>query len=257
MVKTVGIDKRLQILIISGILMLLLPVLVNADEPDWKILNALLKENVSSGKRNGVELNLLDYRRLQRDARFDTVIDQVQKFPLARLQAEKERLAFYINAYNVFAIKMVLDHWPLESIKDAGSLFNPVWKKPIGFIDGKRVSLHEIEHEILRKMAEPRIHMAIVCASVSCPDLRNEAYTAVKLDQQLDEQSAQFLNNAKKGLRLEGDEILVSKIFDWFEKDFEKMGGVKSFISRYRKDIPIELSVDADLPYDWSLNIKH
>ena len=257
MVKTAEIDKRLQILVISGILLLLLPVLVNAEEPDWQILNVLLKENVSSGKRNGVELNLLDYRRFQQDARFETVINQVQKFPLARLQTDEERLAFYINAYNVFAIKMVLDHWPLESIKDAGSLFTSVWKKPVGFIDGKQVSLHEIEHEILRKMAEPRIHMAIVCASVSCPDLRDEAYTAATLDKQLDEQSAQFLSNDKKGLRLDGDEILVSRIFDWFEKDFAGVGGVKGFIARYRKDVSTNLDIDADLPYDWSLNIKH
>ena len=260
MVKTIKRQKLLQIIFIAGVFLLLTLNTAQGQEPDWREYNVLLKENVSHGRLNGVELSLVDYRRIQGDGAFGSVVRMIEKFPISSLKSKEERLAFYINAYNVFAIKMVLDHWPLESIKDAGSLFNSVWKKPIGYVDGKQLSLHEVEHEILRKMGEPRIHMAIVCASVSCPDLRNEAYTAKKLDKQLSEQTVQFLNNTKKGLRLDGDEIRVSKIFDWFEKDFvshEGQESVKTFISRYKKDISTRLDIDADLPYDWSLNIKH
>lgn len=114
----------------------------------------------------------------------------------------------------MLAIKTVLDHWPLQSIRDAGSFFSPVWKKPAGMVAGKVRSLHEIEHDILRAMHEPRIHFAIVCASVSCPDLRPEAYNAAQLDDQLDDQATIFLSRQQKGLRIEANGVQLSKIFD-------------------------------------------
>jgi hypothetical protein len=141
----------------------------------------------------------------------------------------------------------------LKSIKDVGSLFHPVWGKVAGTISGKLVSLDDIENDIIRPMGEPRIHLAIVCASVSCPDLRTEPYTAEKLDSQLDEQVQLFLNNNKKGLWLGKKAIHTSKIFDWFEKDFAKVGGVETFIRHYRPNLP-KLAIDADIDYDWSVN---
>lgn len=225
-----------------------------AVEPDWNTYNALLKDVVSPGLRNGVSLNRVDYVKLRKDPRYKDVVVQLARFSPQQLQGEKEKLAFYINAYNILAIKVVLDHWPLESIRDAGSLFSPVWKKDAGVIGGNMVSLHQVEHEILRHMNEPRIHMAIVCASVSCPDLRGEAFTAAKLEQQLEEQTHQFLSNDRKGLRIEGKDVVVSKIFDWFEDDFDVYGGVGAFIKRYRQDLPPRFSIEEDLPYDWSLN---
>ncbi len=102
-------------------------------------------------------------------------------------------------------------------------------------------------------MGEPRIHLAIVCASVSCPDLRNEPYTAVKLESQLDDQVQQFLNNQGKGLKIENKVIRLSKIFDWFEEDFDGNGGIAGFIKKYRPDLP-ELRIKANIPYDWSVN---
>ena len=148
---------------------------------------------------------------------------------------------------------MVLDHWPIDSIKDIGSLISPVWGKFAGDIDGKAVSLDEIENKILRTMGEPRIHFAIVCASVSCPDLRNTPYTSSKLNAQLDEQAQQFLSNTEKGLRIEKDSIHISKIFDWFEKDFKSVGGVEAFIRGYRIDLP-KLPLKDDIDYDWNMN---
>lgn len=121
----------------------------------------------------------------------------IKQFPVKNLSSREKKLAFYINSYNILALKMVVDHWPLKSIKDIGSLFRPVWGKVAGTISGKLVSLDDIENDIIRPMGEPRIHLAIVCASVSCPDLRTEPYTAKKLDSQLDEQVRLFLNNNK------------------------------------------------------------
>ena len=96
--------------------------------------------------------------------------------------------------------------------------------------------------------------MTIVCASKSRPDLRPEPFSAAKLDTQLDAASSAYLHNATKGLMVEGDNLRVSRIFDCFAKDFEAAGGVGGFIRRYWPDLPDNLPIRADLPYDWSLN---
>lgn len=228
--------------------------IVKAEELNWNDYDQLLSKYVKQGKLNNVNLMTVDYMGIKTDKNYPRVIAQLASFDPSKLQTQQERLAFYINAYNVLAIKMVLDHWPVKSIKDAGGLFSSVWKEDVGKINGKTVTLNQVEHEILRKMGEPRIHMAIVCASVSCPDLRAEAYTAKKLDNQLNEQSKLFLMNHKKGLHIKGNTAYVSKIFDWFEDDFDKVGGVKSFMRQYNKNVTARMNIDADLNYDWQLN---
>ncbi|HEC16825.1 MAG TPA: DUF547 domain-containing protein [Sedimenticola sp.] len=242
---------------IPFILMALVAILtsgpIQAKEPDWSDYAALLKEHVTTEQHHGVRLNWVSYGRLRQDPRWPRLLKQMEGFSPQNLSTDQERLAFYINAYNIMAIKVVVDNWPLESIKDVGNLLWPVWKRTAGRIGGKEVTLNEIEHEILRPMGEPRIHFAIVCASTSCPDLRKEPFTAAKLDEQLDEQAAGFLGNAKKGLRQDGGGIRVSKIFSWFEDDFGGESGVKAFIQHYRP-LPAGASIQADLPYDWRLN---
>jgi hypothetical protein len=225
---------------------------VLAKTPDWKAYADILK-TVKQGEKNGVELTLVDYQTLKNNGQMEAVYQVISAFPVESLDSPNEKLAFYINSYNILAIKMVLDHWPEESIKDSGSFFNPVWDKPAGKIGGKTVTLGEIEHEILRPMGEPRIHMAIVCASVSCPDLRNEPYTAEQLNTQLNEQTSLFLNNTGKGLRTGEQAIQTSKIFDWFGEDFQPVGGVDTFIRSYRSGLP-EKKIKANLPYDWNIN---
>src|SRR5690606_1819087 len=118
------------------------------------------------------------------------------------------------------------------------------------------MSLDDIEHDILRRIGDTRIHMAIVCASVSCPDLRTEPYTGERLEEQLEDQVQQFLANPGKGVRIEDDAVRVSKIFHWFRGDFELGGGVGKFIAHYRPDLPPGMPIKANLPYDWSLNFK-
>lgn len=244
------------LLIFALSLQLLIVPQAKALEPDWSDYSQLLKENISKGTINNTELMSVNYSAIKNDHRYLKTLDMIANFNTSNLATKDERLAFYINAYNILAIKMVLDHWPVKSIKDIGSLFSSVWKKEVGMINGRTTTLNEIEHEILRPMGEPRIHMAIVCASVSCPDLRNEAYKASSLNKQLNEQSRLFLNNRGKGMFIKKDTVYVSKIFDWFEKDFERLGGVRAFISQYRKDVPMHASIDADINYDWQLNNK-
>ncbi|MBT4145990.1 MAG: DUF547 domain-containing protein, partial [Gammaproteobacteria bacterium] len=131
---------------------------------------------------------------------------------------------------------------------------SPVWGKEAGTIGGKSVSLDDIENKMIRPMGEPRIHLAIVCASVSCPDLRNQPYMASVLNKQLDAQVSGFLRNDKKGLYITKDEIVVSKIFKWFKQDFDKVGGVERFIRGYRSDLPVSYPIEAEIDYDWSVN---
>jgi len=232
--------------------LLILSFNIFAAEPDWNAYAEVLK-NVTPGTKNNVKLALVDYQTLKENGKLEAAYQQLSSFPVKNLSNKDEKLAFYINAYNILALKTVIDHWPLDSIKDDGSLLSPVWGKPAGSIDGKTVSLDDIENKILRPMGEPRIHFAIVCASVSCPDLRNTPYTASKLNAQLDEQVQKFLTNADKGLRVGDKDIQISKIFDWFGKDFKPAGGVEAFIRRYRSDLP-ELPLKEDINYDWNVN---
>lgn len=223
-----------------------------ADSPDWSGYAKAL-QTVKFGKKQDTPLALVDYQTLKKTGQIEAVYQQIKAFPIEKLADNEEKLAFYINAYNILAIKMVLDHWPLTSIKDAGNIFRPVWSKTAGVIGGKDISLDDIENDILRPLGEPRIHFAIVCASISCPDLRAEPYIAEKLNAQLDDQINAFLNNSKKGLSQDNKFIHVSKIFDWFEKDFKAAGGVEAFIRRYRTALPM-LPVTADIDYIWLLN---
>ncbi len=225
---------------------------VAAQEPDWNAYRQVLN-HVQWGTKNGVSLTLVDYAAAKNNGSLGKAYRTLVDFKLESLVSNKEKLAFYINAYNILALKMVTDHWPTESIKDSGSWYSPVWDKPAGQLGGKTVTLGEIEHKILRPMGEPRIHMAIVCASVSCPDLRRQPYSAAELDQQLDEQARNFLNHPGKGLRIENKTIRVSKIFDWFAEDFKVYGGISAFIRYYKPDLP-DYKIKTNIPYDWAVN---
>jgi Protein of unknown function, DUF547 len=248
-----GERVRLRALIFAHLC--LMASLVLAEEPDWSLYAQVLAAHVTPGQVQGVALNVVDYSQLAQDPRFKRVVQQLANFSIAKLSTPDERLAFHINAYNILALNMVVAHWPLTSIKDVGNLFRPVWKRPAGILAGKTVSLDDIEHQQLRKLGVPGMHLAIVCASVSCPDLRAEPYRAARLAQQLADQATKFLENPAKGCRIEGQHVQVSKIFDWFEEDFSAVGGVEKFLRQYR-ELPSDARVTADLPYHWEVNAR-
>lgn len=171
------------------------------------------------------------------------------------------RLAFWVNVYNALAADVVVRHGPLASIRDAGSLLRPVWKREAGRVAGRAVSLDDVEHGILRPLGDPRIHAAIVCASTSCPALRREAYRAERVDAQLDEALGAFLASPEKGLRVEPGQVRLSPIFDWFAEDFAAAGGPLAFARPYLGE-SVRSALDRLGPaprivwfeYDWSLN---
>ena len=220
---------------------------------DWSSFDKVLKQSVREERNFNVRTNVVDYVFLQNHVEFEAIGDRLASYDDSLLSTE-EKIAFYINSYNYFAIKIVVDHWPVESIKDIGSFFSPVWDKPAGIINGKDVSLNYIEHKVLRKLDEPRIHFAIVCSSYSCPSLRREVFAVDRLDDQLDDQTRMFLQNEDKGLAIKGNRLHLSKIFDWFEEDFESQGGILSFISHYDARVATYESFEM-LDYNWSLNI--
>ena len=204
----------------------------------------------------------VDYRALGRSEDWKRLVAQIRSARPSKLDRDGT-LAFWINAYNILTIDLVLQHYPLDSIRDIGSFFSPVWNVEVATIEGRTLSLGEIEHEILRKMGEPRIHAAIVCASTSCPPLARTPFTPARLGADLDAAMRQWLASSKKGVSIDRtrNQVSVSAIFDWFEEDFETGGGVLATIARY---VP---TADAAwlqnegrqariqfLDYDWTLN---
>ena len=205
----------------------------------------------------------VDYAALRISPQWADVRNSLALCDPAKLATREERLAFWINAYNVLAIDLVATHWPVASIRDIGSFFFPVWTKTAGQIHGKPYTLRQVEDQELRALGDPRIHAAIVCASVSCPALAREPYQAADIDAELDRAFARFVANREKGVALDrgASTLRLSRIFKWFAEDFEKQGGTLAMISRY---------LDADdrawlerhaattrreyLPYDWRVN---
>ena len=170
--------------------------------------------------------------------------------------------SYWINAYNLLTISLIIDKNERKSIKNLGSFFTSPWKKYSWKITNKSYTLDDIEHTILRPMGDPRIHMAIVCASASCPDLSNKIYKESTLNTHLDSVTYAFINNPKKGTYTKNNTLYVSKIFDWFQKDFStqnKLGidGVIHFISQYKNDNKkTKFNKIKYITYDWSLNKK-
>jgi hypothetical protein len=171
--------------------------------------------------------------------------------------SREEEMAYWINAYNAFTVKLIVDHMPIKSIKDIKRgipFINTVWDIKFIIIGGKKYDLNNIEHGILRKkFKDARIHGAVNCASISCPNLRPEAFTAEKLDAQLDEAMTQFINDKSKN-QITETHAYLSKIFNWFGGDFKRNeGSVKNFINKYSK-VKIVSQKVAYLDYDWNLN---
>ena len=163
-----------------------------------------------------------------------------------------ELLAYYINLYNAHTLNLILDNYPVKSIKDISG----PWTRSIVIIGDKNLSLGSVENGILRKMNEPRIHFAINCASISCPNLLNEAFIASKINEQLERVSFNFINSDKN--EISSNNPKLSKIFKWYKKDF-KVNGEKDLIGFINKYSKIKIKSDASLDYkeyNWNLNEK-
>lgn len=177
---------------------------------------------------------------------------------------KNQQLAFLYNAYNAFTIKLILDHYPIASIKKIGGWFSSPWKISFFSLLGEKTNLDTIEHQMVRKnYHEPRSHFALNCASIGCPQLRGEAYLPTKLEPQLQEQALLFLNDSSRNfVDLKNNKLKLSKIFDWFKIDFG--GSDKDVILFVAPYIHILKPPPQDLDfwkldffeYNWALNEK-
>lgn len=202
----------------------------------------------------------VDYKGFIKDSTlFNEYLDLLSTTPPSKKWTKDEKLAYWINAYNAFTIKLIINNYPVESIKDLHppasiGIINGIWHKKFFQIGGNDMNLNAIEHKILRpKFEEPRIHFAIVCASKSCPKLLNEAYIAERLQDQLTQQAEDFLADDFR-TKISADKIQISKIFNWFKGDFTEEGSLIEFLNQYS---PTAIKSDAAvsyLDYDWSLN---
>jgi hypothetical protein len=243
--------KRITILIIICFAGLTLAAgETNGFHDTW---DKLLKKYVKNGR--------VDYKGFAADAgQLDSYLAKLDKTDISAYNRD-QKLAFWINAYNAFTIKLILDHYPIKSIR---KISNP-WGKRIWKAAGQTLSLDDIEHKILRKeLKEPRIHFAIVCASIGCPDLQPFAFQARKLDDQLNLAARQFFGSSKHFyIKEDGDTIIIhiSKIFSWFGKDFGKTKEEQAaFMHPYLARSTTEKLKKAKslkfkyLSYDWNLN---
>lgn len=241
------------------------PVPVEEFDHEHAQWTAILKKHVHGDK--------FDYAAVQKDpAALNAYLSKLRGVTLAQLLGwnEKQRMAFWINTYNAHAVKLVSDNYPIESIRDLGTLLNKVWNKKFIEMDAlhpsgkdQHLSLDDVEHKILRpRFEDARVHAAVNCASDSCPPLRAEAFIAKRLDEQLDAQvRAWIADESRNQFDLSEGKMRISEIFKWFKSDFVRDGeSVEGWIAKYAPEkvaSAIRNGADLDvsyLDYSWKLN---
>ena len=232
-----------------GFFLLACPVLLQA-EPNWRDYAGILKRHTRPCTKSGVRLVCVNYNGIRRDDAWPRVVAAVSGANPTGLGSSRAQLAFYINAYNILAIQTVIGHPGIATINSVPN----VWKRTAGVVAGRQTSLDGLEKGVIRAFGNPLYHFALVCAAVSCPDLRSEPYTGAALGRQLHAQTAAFLNNPGKGVKLlNGRTAEVTRLFDWYSGEFKRVGGTDAFVSRYVKAF-VGYRSSGFLPYHWDLN---
>ncbi len=209
--------------------------------------------------RKYVNNGLVDYKGIKKeDDKLSAYLKDLSSVTSKEYSAfsKEEKLSFLINAYNAFTIRLILDNYPLNSIRKIGFLPGAAWKQEFFTLLGEKRNLDWIEHSKLRvDFEEPRIHFAIVCASIGCPPLISSAYIPKSLNSQLQSSMEFFLNDKSKNrYEISGNTLYLSKIFDWFSKDFTKNSTLISFV---KSGMKVEIPEDAIIKYtdyNWNLN---
>ncbi|MDX1303460.1 DUF547 domain-containing protein [Photobacterium sp.] len=167
---------------------------------------------------------------------------------------KSEQFAYWVNLYNALTVRLILDNYPLKSITKLGGFFTfGPWDEDLITINGKQLSLNDIEHRILRPIwQDPRIHYVVNCASLGCPDLQPQAFTASNSEDLLDQAAIRFVNSTK-GVQLTGDKVRLSSIYDWYGEDFGNKAALQNHLNQYWKGAPVELN-HISYDYDWALN---
>ena len=220
-----------------------------AAQLDITTWNALLATAVTDGE--------VDYTQWEQNQSFDALVEQISTTDTGQMNRQ-QKLVFYINAYNILAARGILDGSSPGSVLGRYVYF----KRDKYRVAGKSITLHALEHELIRPLKEPRIHFAIVCASQSCPILQREAYTLKRLDQQLEAAAIGFINDQKNNqFNATSRRAELSSIFKWFEEDFaEAAGSLQGYLAPMIDDENVARLLEQEafkisyLKYDWSLN---
>jgi hypothetical protein len=240
----------------------------------WQMHDALSRATIDHGVwgellqrrlvRGDDGINRVDYAAFSRDdkAALERYIQSLAALPISSYN-RTEQMAYWINLYNALTVEVVLDHYPVDSIREIdispGLFSDGPWGKKLIEVEGEELSLDDIEHRILRPIwRDPRIHYAVNCASLGCPDLRIEPFRGPTIDSQLDAAARAYVNHPR-GVLIEGDDLVVSSIYDWFMDDFG--ASERDVIQHLRSYADAELraalrrftTIDDDR-YDWDLN---
>jgi hypothetical protein len=259
--------KRLWPLVMM--LVAALPVLASGADFNYSHYETLLKRHLKTGVSiNSISLNAVDYNSIAREAQqpgsdYSILIKELAAFDPATLKSREEKIAFWVNVYNIAAVKTIIDHYPVDSIRSKRiNWLGQPWGRKALSVGGKEYSLAEIENDILLDgFRDLRIHFGINCASVSCADLLAVPYRAATLAAQLEDQGRKLLMDRKKGLTIDigNKTVLVSQIFKFDRKRFNEVGGALVFIKPYLSKTD-RTAIEAGglkleyLEYDWNVN---
>ncbi|MEW6734934.1 MAG: DUF547 domain-containing protein [Acidobacteriota bacterium] len=259
-----GLARLLSLIFI--ILVAALPVQAGSEKFDHSLFDHVLRQFVDA--RGYVNYTALKAQRGELDAYIEMLARTSPTNVPTLFPDRAARLAYWINAYNAFVLRGVIDNYPTDSVRDIYALYGFFWR--LKFVTGgEKISLRKLENEIIRKQfSEPRIHFAIVCASEGCPRLANEAYFPERLEEQLQAQAHKFINE-ERNVRIDEQQnrLYLSKIFDWFENDFlhvlpgkERERKITDYLKRYlsptRQQALARLSTlrIEYIDYDWRIN---
>lgn len=219
--------------------------------PSHQQWDKLLKKHVNTS-------GLVNYKGFIKDkAELDAYLKTLSDNPPQSSWSQDDQKAFWINVYNAFTVSLIVQKYPVKSIKDiAGKIYkiNTPWDIQFIKIGTKTYDLNNVEHGILRKKYnDPRIHFALVCASISCPKLQRDAYTGVSVNTQLENAGKEFLNDRSKN-NIATDKASLSKYFSWYAGDFKQNGTMRDFINKYSVTKMNANTRISYLDYNWGLN---
>lgn len=213
-------------------------------------LNLLLNTHVT-------DKGFVDYDSLKKEVKkLNSYLSYLRETTPKKSWSANKTKAFWINAYNAYTIKIILENYPIKSITNIEKKGKDAWNIPFANVGGEMFTLNYIEHEILRKdFNDPRIHVGVNCASVSCPQLGNFAFTEENIDAELERLMSVFINDSSRN-KITQKKIQISKIFDWFKEDFTKNGSLIDYLNTYSSTKINKKAKVRFLEYNWSLNEK-
>ena len=231
-------------------LLLIILFTLSQTNAQTEVFNNLLQNNVNNE-------GLVDYKSFKKELpKLKKYISYLEKTSPDNSWSDSKKKAFWINAYNAYTILLILHEYPIKSIMDIKKDGNTAWKIPFVKIGGETYTLDYIEHEILRKkLFDPKIHVGVNCASISCPKLNNIAFTEDNVENELTKLMTDFVNDSTRN-KISKDFLEISEIFNWFKGDFTKKSSLINYLNKYSKTNIISNAKISYLKYDWQLNGK-